>query len=101
MITPGTHSTKKTRDAKRKREQLDKVRKAAIQTIPGWIDISKTKLYILSTGSKSEENYKIDPRVCEGLPMPRAKYAQNQVKQRLSQIAMDPEERIYGHIVMA
>ena len=48
-------------------------------------------LYITSTSSKNEDNYKFDSRMCEGLPMPRAKYAGDQVKSRPSRIAVLPK----------
>ena len=32
-------------------------------------------LYILDTSSKNEDNYKIDPEICKGLPIVKAKYA--------------------------
>ena len=36
-------------------------------------------LYILSTTSKNEDDYKIDPRVCEGLPTVAGKYGSDKV----------------------
>ena len=34
-------------------------------------------LYIFETKSKIPENFKIDPEVCEGLPVVSAKFGQN------------------------
>ena len=48
-------------------------------------------LYILSTGSKNEDNYKFDPAVCKGLPMVRAKYAGDKMKDWPSNIAVRPK----------
>jgi len=48
-------------------------------------------LYILSTGSKNEANYKFDPAVCRGLPMVTAKYAGDKVKAWPSCIAIRPK----------
>jgi hypothetical protein len=48
-------------------------------------------LYILSTGSKNEDNYKFDPAVCKGLPMVRAKYAGDKMKDWPSNITVRPK----------
>ena len=53
MVTPGTRSSKKSREAKRKREQLDEVREAAIKIIPAWMDKSKTKSAMAKRAKRS------------------------------------------------
>ena len=45
-------------------------------------------LYILSTRSENEDNYKIDPKVCVGLPHVTAKYAQEEESVHASRIAV-------------
>ncbi len=45
-------------------------------------------LYIISTKSEKEESYKIDPKVCEGLPRVHGKYAQDSVSFHPSRIAI-------------
>ena len=37
-------------------------------------------LFILSTSSSNEENYRLNPLVCDGLPIVTAKYAQDEVE---------------------
>ena len=48
-------------------------------------------IYILSTGSKNELNFKFDPAVCNGLPMVTAKHAGNKVKAWPSCVAVRPK----------
>ena len=45
-------------------------------------------LYILSTSSSNEENYRLDPLICEGLPIVTAKYAQDEFKTHPSRVAI-------------
>ena len=45
-------------------------------------------LYILSTSSVNAENYRLDPRVCEGLPMVSAKYGQDELTTHPSMVAI-------------
>ena len=45
-------------------------------------------LYILSSRAENEDNYKIDPRVCDGLPHVTAKYAQENETVHASRIAV-------------
>ena len=45
-------------------------------------------LYILDSKGKDEDNFKIDPLVCEGLPMPMAKLGQKSRRRWPSQIAV-------------
>jgi hypothetical protein len=45
-------------------------------------------LYILDSKAKDEDNFKFDPRVCEGLPMPTAKLGQKTPRKWPSSIAI-------------
>ena len=45
-------------------------------------------LYILSTSASNEDNYRIDPPICEGLPIVTAKYAQDEIGTHPSRVAI-------------
>jgi hypothetical protein len=45
-------------------------------------------LFILSTSSSNEENYRLNPLVCDGLPIVTAKYAQDEVTTHPSRVAI-------------
>ena len=45
-------------------------------------------LYIVDTKSKNVDNYRIDPRICQGLPIVRGKYGQDTVSSYPSNVAL-------------